>query len=71
MPYHGKYIAPSDLAHDKDLSRDEKIALLKAWRDDKNALLRASEEGMQGDDPSDILRKIKILLAQLNEEPPV
>ncbi len=67
MAYLGKYTSPTNLMSDQSLSRDEKIEMLEQWRDDKKALLRASEEGMEGDDPSDVLRKIKQLLSSLTD----
>ena len=67
MAYHGKYSSPTDLVNDESLDRDEKIEMLKQWRDDKKALLRASNEGMEGDDPSEVLRKIKKALLELGE----
>ncbi len=50
-----------------------RVATIKKWtirrktqgRDDKKALLRASEEGMEGDNPSEVLRKIKLYLGAL------
>jgi hypothetical protein len=39
--------------------------MLEQWGDDKKALLRASEEGMEGDVPSEVLRKIKQYLQTL------
>jgi len=67
LAYLGKYTSPTNLMSDQSLSRDEKIEMLEQWRDDKKALLRASEEGMEGDDPSDVLRKIKQLLSSLTD----
>lgn len=68
MAYHGKYKAPEDLLHDNSLSNDEKVRMLKQWRDDKKALIRASEEGMPGNDRSDILRQIKKALHSLQKD---
>ncbi|MEO9630152.1 MAG: hypothetical protein ABJG14_06920 [Sulfitobacter sp.] len=59
MAYHGKYSSPTELLHDENLSHHEKVEMLTQWRDDKKALIRASEDGMQGDDRSEFLRKIK------------
>lgn len=39
--------------------------MLEDWRDDKKALMRASEEGMHGDDRSELLTKIKKALISL------
>ena len=65
MAYSGKYSSPSELMKDERLKRAEKIAMLEDWRDDKKALLRASEEGMDGDVPADVLSKIKKYLRSL------
>lgn len=65
MAYHGKYRTPTELLLDEHLSRDEKIEMLEQWRNDKKALMRASEEGMHGDDRSDVLREVKQALASL------
>lgn len=67
MAYFGKYKAPADVVLDDSLSHDEKIEMLEQWRDDKNALIRASEEGMEGDDRSDILKQVKKALIALKE----
>ncbi|MCK8462901.1 hypothetical protein MUY35_03445 [Aliiroseovarius sp. S1339] len=68
MAYLGNYNSPTDLMNDQTLSRDEKINMLQQWRDDKKALLRAANEGMQGGDPSDVLRKIKKALRCLQTD---
>jgi len=50
---------------DDGLNRDEKIHMLKQWRDDKKAILRASSEGMHGNDRPDILKQINKALISL------
>ena len=70
MAYHGKYECPADVLRDECLSHDEKVDMLISWRDDKEAYMRASEEGMQGDDRSDLLRQIENALKSLQESPP-
>lgn len=67
LAYHGKYETPSDLLNDADLSQDEKIEMLESWRDDKEAYMRASEDGMQGADRSEFLRVIENALISLRE----
>ncbi len=67
MAYSGKYNSPSDLMSDKSLKKDEKIGMLEDWRDDKKALLRASEEGMDGDMPAEVLSTIKKYLSSLKD----
>lgn len=69
MAYHGKYSSPSDLLHDESLSHHKKVEMLSSWRDDKEALMRASEEGMQGDVRSDLLRQIENALSLLQDNP--
>jgi len=58
------------LLRDGDLSLQEKIDMLKSWREDKEALMRATEEGMQGDSRSDLLRQIENALITLQERHP-
>lgn len=68
MAYTGKYKTPTELMRDEGLSRDEKVEMLEQWRDDKEALMRASEEGMPGDDRSHVLKKITKALISLQED---
>jgi len=70
MTYHGKYDSPAELLRDESLSYHEKIKLLESWRDDKDAYLRASDEGMPGNVQSDLLRQIEEALSTLQENPP-
>ena len=65
MAYHGKYETPTELLHDVDLSSDEKIKMLESWRDDKEAYMRAADEGMQGSSRSEFLRLIENALISL------
>jgi len=65
LAYHGKYQSPTELVGDESLSRGEKIEMLRSWRDDKEAYLRATEEGMQGNDRSELLRQIENALNEL------
>lgn len=65
MPYHGNYESPSDLLADKNLSHDEKVEMLESWRDDKEAYMRASGEGMQGSSRTELLQEIERALASL------
>tara|TARA_R110002051_G_scaffold23549_2_gene59324 strand:+ start:280 stop:486 length:207 start_codon:yes stop_codon:yes gene_type:complete len=67
LAYYGKYQSPTDLLRDDSLSRDRKIEMLESWRDDKDAYMRASDEGMQGDDHAERLRKIEKALSALQE----
>lgn len=68
MGYFGKYSTPADLLVDNSLSTDEKIELLESWRDDKEAYMRASGEGMQGPSRSEALRLIENALISLRGE---
>lgn len=67
MAYDGKYKSPADLLLDENLSRDEKVAMLKQWRNDEKDLIRAAEEGMQNDDRPDILKEVKKALLSLQD----
>ena len=67
MAYHGKYDSPADLMRDDDLSRHEKVEMLESWRDDKEALMRAAEEGMPGKVRSDLLRQVEMALTLLQK----
>jgi hypothetical protein len=67
MAYDGKYNSPEDLLRDESLSRDEKIKMLKQWRNDEKDLIRAAEEGMQNDDHPDILKQVKKALIALQD----
>lgn len=62
MSYHGKYKLPFEILHDAKLSRREKAHMLKQWRDDKTAYMRASCEGMMGEDRADLLTEINVAL---------
>lgn len=70
MAYLGKYETPADLMRDESVSREEKIRMLEQWRDDKKAYMRASDEGMEGDDPAERLKQVKKALAALREDAP-
>ncbi len=59
MAYYGKYETPTELLDDADVSSEEKIRMLESWRDDKEAYMRASEEGMHGPIRSEFLRTIE------------
>jgi hypothetical protein len=65
MPYFGKYDTPNDVLLDENLSSEEKIEMLEHWREDKEALARASSEGMTGDDRAHVLKAIENALTSL------
>lgn len=71
MAYTGKYKTPTELLSDDSLSRDAKVEMLEQWREDKEALMRASDEGMQGDFRSDFLSKIENALTSLKKDSPL
>ena len=66
MPYFGNYDTPEEILHDDTLDRAQKIELLEQWRDDKKAYMRASDEGMEGTDRTELLRHIKTALNALD-----
>ncbi|MFD2741640.1 hypothetical protein ACFSUD_18930 [Sulfitobacter aestuarii] len=70
MPYFGKYDSPEEIVRDETLDRERKIELLEQWRDDKKAYMRASDEGMEGTDRTELLRKIKSALRALEDPAP-
>lgn len=70
MPYYGKYGSPADVLRDRRLSNCEKVQMLESWRDDKEALIRASEEGMRGEVRSDLLEQIEDARNSLYKRPP-
>ena len=54
-----------------DLGADEKREILERWRDEENALVRASTEGMQGGEQpmlARVQRALERLLERLDEE---
>ncbi len=69
MAYTGKYKTPMELLHDNSLSDDAKVEMLEQWRDDKEAIMRAADEGMEGDFRADFLKKIENALISLQEKP--
>ncbi|SEK45456.1 hypothetical protein SAMN05421666_1370 [Roseovarius nanhaiticus] len=69
MAYFEKYETPADLLRDDSLSRDRKIRMLEQWRDDKKDYMRATDEGMEGVDRSELLSQIKLALVKLQDDP--
>ena len=67
MAYSGKYSSPQDLMLDESVSDEEKIEMLEQWRDDKEALSRASDDGMQGSARPGLLKEITDALILLQE----
>lgn len=56
--------APSEALSVSELSKDEKIAVLKQWALDARLLMVAVEEGMSGGEPN-LLRSVNAALASL------
>jgi len=67
LAYSGNYASPQELLIDENLSVEEKIELLEQWRDDKEALSRASDDGMPGNARPGLLREITKALIALQE----
>ncbi len=68
MAYTGKYKTPKELISDDSLSRDVKVKLLELWLDDKEAVMRAADEGMRGEFRTDLLSEIQDALTSLEED---
>ena len=68
MAYFGKYQTPAELLNDDNLTRGEKIEMLESWASDKEAYMRASDEGMIGDDRAYLLKEVEKALILLREE---
>ena len=68
-----QYGTPAALLANEALDKAEKIRLLEKWRDDEDALIRATAEGLDGGEASnlgDVLKALKKLkpAADLNNE---
>lgn len=57
------YNHPQDIVKDDDLSRDQKIQLLRRWEYDARDMLVATEEGMEGQDNGTLEAVLKALKA--------
>jgi hypothetical protein len=64
----GSYNDPADVLTDKDLSRDEKIAILREWYYDAMRLQESEGENMSGGEP-DRLRSVSKALLELGVSP--
>ena len=64
------FAMPQDVVDSKDLSREEKINILKQWEYDEREREVALEENMSCDDFPDLLREVHMALRQLIEEEP-
>ncbi len=63
------FASPEALLARADLSRSEKLDLLRRWHDDACELAVAEEEGMGGGEPS-LLERVSAALARLEDTPP-
>ncbi len=63
------FASPEELLARPDLSRPEKLDLLRRWSDDARELSVAEEEGMGGGEPS-MLERVSAALATLENAPP-
>lgn len=66
MTEYDKYDSPTELLADTSLTQDKKIELLEAWCADEEALIRASDEGLDGGERPD-LRHIQLALETARE----
>jgi hypothetical protein len=56
--------SPMDVVETNDIEPAEKLAILKAWESDEQALLRAEDEGMSGGEHAH-LHKVQAALDHL------
>ena len=56
------YETPTQLLTDKNLSKNEKIALFECWAADEEALARAEAEGLEGGEQNRLAEIQKILM---------
>lgn len=56
MDPKGMFGTPENAVSDPRLDRSTKLEILRRWRDDAKALATAENEGMQGDEPSQLQR---------------
>jgi hypothetical protein len=61
------YRAPAEVLDDRDLSREEKIKVLRRWEYDARELEVAEEENMGGG-PPDLLDEVLTALRQLDAQ---
>lgn len=59
--------SPEALAGRNDLSREEKVRILRSWEYDVADLEVATEENMGGGADNDLLRRILVVLAELTD----
>ncbi len=60
---------PEDVLKREELSREQKIEILRRWKFDALQLQVAEEENMGGEQPSDILDRVLQALHALNADP--
>ena len=62
---------PEEVLQQDDLTRSQKIEILRRWKYDALQLQVAEEENMGGEEPSDILDRVLEALRALNAGPDV
>jgi len=62
---------PEEVLQQDDLTRSQKIEILRRWKFDALQLQVAEEENMGGEEPSDILDRVLEALRALNAGPDV
>jgi len=68
-PAYDNYDDPSEIVVAKSLSTEEKYNLLTQWREDEEALMRSSSEGLTGGERPE-LRRVQMALQTLEKSQP-
>ena len=63
------FLGPEDVLQRDELTREQKIEVLRRWKFDALQLQVAEEENMGGEQPSDILDRVLQALHALNTGP--
>ena len=66
MSEHKNYDSPQAVLDDSNLSKDEKIHILREWADHEKQKLAAAEENMPEGDTADAGEKFKELVSALH-----
>ena len=62
------FVSPSDVVENMELSREQKIAVLRQWKDETVTRGAAEEEGLQGGtDDAELLQQITDALIAIGE----
>ena len=62
------FAEPQDVADNLQLSRDEKLAILRQWEQDALRLSASESEGMGGGEEN-MLGRVKLAIQMVREEP--